>query len=150
MDLKKLTLGEQIIGGAGILLAITLLFLPWHKVDIGFGLGDVSRKAVQSPNSFYGVLALLLTIAVVAVVLVRKLTSANLPDLPVAWGQAIFIDTIVVEALLLLKLIVETDFLGFGAWVALILGGAMVYGGFLVSKEGDVASPGASGPATPF
>lgn len=151
MDLKKLTLGEQIISGAGILLVIGLLFFPWHKVELGFGFGDVTRRATQSPNGFYGVLALLVAIAVVAVVLVRKLTTANLPDLPVAWALAIFIATIVIEALLLLKLLVETDFLGWGAWVNLILGAAMIYGGFLVNQAGDTdtAAPGA-GPATPF
>jgi len=149
VDLKKLTLGEQIIGGAGIVLVITLLFLPWHNIDLGFT--DVSRKAVQSPNSFYGVLALLLTIAVVAVALVRKLTTTKLPDLPIGWNQAIFYATIAIEALLLLKLIVETDFLGFGAFLAIILGAGMVYGGFLVNKASDTgtAAPG-SGPATPF
>lgn len=139
MDLSKLTMGEKIILGAGAVLLIDLLFLPWHKVDLG--IVSVSRSAIQSPNAFWGLLALLVTIAVVAVVAVNRFTSAKLPDLPVPLGQAVFFAGIAVLALLLLKLVVETDFLGFGAYLAILLGAAMAYGGFLVRSELGTSSP---------
>ena len=147
MDLSKLTLGEKIIGGAGIVLIITLLFFPWHSVDTGFG--TFTRSATESPNGFWGILALLLTIVTVVAVLVRKLSSTKLPDLPVAWNQAIFYACIAILVLLAIKLFAETEALGFGCYLSILLAAGMTYGGFLVSKEAETAGPG-SGPATPF
>jgi hypothetical protein len=134
VDLSRLTLADKIIGATGLLLVIDLLFLPWHDVDLG-PPGSVTRSGVESPNGFWGVLALLLTIAVLAVLVVTRLTTTQVPQLPVPLERAIFIGTIAVLALLLLKLVIETDALGFGAWLAVLLGAGMVYGGFVKSQE---------------
>ncbi|MEA2717959.1 MAG: hypothetical protein QOI56_1698 [Actinomycetota bacterium] len=134
MDFNKLTQGERIVLIAGVLLIIDLLVLPWHKISLG-GLIDVNRTGVQSPNAFYGVLALLLTLVMVGVIIASKLAGAKLPDLPVTWGQVHLIAGILVFALLLLKLIVETNFLGFGAYLGLLLGAAVAFGGFSINKE---------------
>ena len=137
MDLKKLTTGDWIVGGGGILLFIGLLLFPWHNVEFTFLTESVSetRQAIDSPNAFWGWLALIVTIALVASVIVRKLTTVDLPDLPIGWGDAQFYGTIAVLVLLLIKLIAETDFLGWGAWVNLLISAGMVYGGFLLSQE---------------
>ena len=152
MDLSKLTLGDKIIGGTAIGMIITLLFFPWHNIDFGFV--SETRSGVQSPNSFWGILALLLTIAVLAVTFVRKATDTELPDAPQPWGMLTFFGTIGVAAMVLIKLISETDYLGFGAWLAILLAGGMVYGGFLGKDETDGASSpaagGDGGNATPF
>ena len=47
--------------------------------------------------------------------------------------------------LLLLKLLVETEFLGFGAWLGLLLAAGMTYGGYLklqADRAGSTGSPG--------
>lgn len=144
MDLSKLTLGEKIVGGAGIVLVLDLLLFPWHDFVL------LTRTGIQSPNSFWGILALLVTIAMVAVVILTRFTTTKLPDLPVPLGQAMFFAGCAVAGLLLLKLVVETRLLAFGAFLAVLLGGAMAYGGFLMRKEaGDapavppMGSPGA-------
>ncbi|MEO6206860.1 MAG: hypothetical protein ABIP77_02750 [Candidatus Limnocylindrales bacterium] len=129
MDLSKLTMGEKIIGGAGIVLVLDLILFPWHDFVL------LTRTGIQSPNAFWGVLALLVAIAMVAVVVVTRFTTTKVPDLPVPLGQAMFIAGIVVAALLLLKLITETRLLAFGAYLGILLGGAMAYGGFLYRKE---------------
>jgi hypothetical protein len=130
MDLDKLTLSDKIIAATGIVLIIDLLFLPWHSVDIG--IVSFTRSGVESPNAFWGVLALLLTIAVVAVTLVRALKpETKLPDLPVSWDRAIFFGTAAVLVLLFLKLVMETDSLGFGAWLGILLAAGLTYGGYL-------------------
>jgi hypothetical protein len=133
MDFNKLTQGERIVLIAGVLLIIDLLFLPWHSIDLG--VVDVNRTGVQSPNAFYGVIALILTIVMVGQIIASKLAGAKLPDLPVSWGQVHMIAGIAVFALLLLKLIVETDFLGFGAYLGLILAAAVAFGGYSINKE---------------
>ena len=142
MDLNKLTMGDKILGGAGILLFLDLLLFPWHSVDLG--IITINRQATESPNGFWGVLALLLTIVIVAAIVVRRLTAAKLPELPIGWNQALFYGAIAVLILLFIKLISETSELGFGAWLGLLLAAAMVYGGFVLSKEPDtgVAGPG--------
>lgn len=147
MDLSKLTLGEKIVGGAGIVLVLDLLLFPWHKIDLG--IVSVSRSGIESPNGFWGILAMLVAIAMVAVVVVTRLTSATMPDLPIPLGQAMFFAGIAVVVLLFIKLILETSFLGFGAYLGLLLGGTVAYGGFLMRKEaGDapavppIGSPG--------
>ncbi len=141
MDLSKLSLSDKIIGGTGIVLIIDLLFLPWHSVDLPF-IGSYTRTAVQSPDSFWGILALLLTIAVVVVVALRVFSpDTKLPELPVSWDQATFFATAAVGVLLLLKLIVNTDYLGFGAWLGILLAAGMVYGGFLKFQQDKGATP---------
>lgn len=133
VDLNKLTQGEKVVGAAGVLLLVDLLFLPWHSIDLG--ILSVTRSAVESPNGFWGILALLVTIAMVAAVVVTRCTTTRLPDLPVPLGQAVFIGGVTVAGLLALKLVVETDALGFGAWFGILLAGAMAYGGHLMRQE---------------
>ncbi len=141
MDLSKLSLSDKIIGGTGIVLIIDLLFLPWHSIDLGAFGGSITRTAVQDPNAIWGIFALLLTIAIVAVVAVRALKpETTLPDLPVTWNQAIFYAAAATAALLLLKLVIETSQLGFGAFLGIILAGGMAYGGFLKFQDDKSAT----------
>lgn len=150
MDLKKLSLGERILAAAGIALLIDLLFLPWHHIEIGIrGIATATsnRTGIESPNAFLGFLALLVTAAIVAHVVMSVYTKVTLPELPVSWGQADLIASVAVVALLALKLVLETDFLGFGAWLGVILAGVLVYGGVQRYREAQAAT-GPHGAAT--
>ena len=142
MDLNKLSMGDKIAAGCGIVLFIDLLFFPWHSVDTI--VGSITRSGIESPNGFWGLLALLVTIGVVGAIIVRKLTTAKLPDLPISWTQAIFYGAIAALALLVLKLFMETEALGFGCYLAILLAAGMTYGAFQINQEGDTAS-GSSG-----
>ena len=44
--------------------------------------------------------------------------------------------------LLLIKLVVETDFLGFGAYLGVLLAAALAFGGFMVNKEAAATGGG--------
>ncbi|MEA2826540.1 MAG: hypothetical protein QOG43_979 [Actinomycetota bacterium] len=136
MDFKKLTQGERIVVIAGLILIIDLLFLPWHKVStVVFGQTiSGTASAIESPNGFYGVMALLLTIVMVGV-LIARLAGAKLPDLPIPLGQGLMILGIAIFVLLLIKLLAETDFLGFGAYLGILLGAAVAFGGYSINKE---------------
>ena len=139
VDLNKLTPGEKVVVIAGALLVIDLLFLPWH--DFGNQFIRITRTGTQTPNSFWGVMALVVTAAMVALVVVSRFTTAKTPQLPVPTGQAMFVAGIVVAALLFLKIAVETSSLGIGAWLGLLLGGAVAYGGSLMRKESEGIPP---------
>jgi hypothetical protein len=141
MDFSRLTKGDRIVLGAGALLILDLLFFPWHNISVG-GILDVNRTGVQSPNSFYGVVALLLTVVMVAQIAVSKLTAAKLPEIPVPWSQVHLIAGAAVLVLLLLKLLVETNFLGFGAYLGVLLAAALAFGGYTISRE----APTTAGP----
>ena len=133
MDLRNLSLGERIMSLAGVLLVIDLLFLPWHRIELG--IGTVSRSGLQSPNGFLGLLAALLAAAIVVRVIVSEFTTIELPHLPVSWERADLIAAAAVAALLMLKLVLETSFLSIGAWLAIPLAAALLYGGYQRSRE---------------
>lgn len=141
MSLDRLTNGERIVLIAGAALLVDLLFFPWHKLGGVAGatleaLGaDVTRTAVQDPNAGLGWLALLAALAMVGQIVLSKLTSVELPKPPRPWGQLHFAAGAAVVALLVLKLLSETEALGFGAWLGLLLGGAVAYGGRTIRNE---------------
>lgn len=136
MDLSKLTPGEKVVGAAGVILLIDLLLLPWHDFIL------LTRTGIQSPGSFWGILAFLVAAAMVAVVVVTRFTTTTLPTLPVPLGDAVFFAGIAVAALLVIKLISETRALAFGAYLGVLLGAGMAYGGSVYRKE-------AGGPPAP-
>jgi hypothetical protein len=53
----------------------------------------------------------------------------------VSWGQIHLFAGAVVLLLLLLKLVAETSFLGFGSYLGLLLAAGLAYGGYLVNQE---------------
>lgn len=145
MDLSRLSQGERIVLIAGVLLIIDLLFLPWHSIDIGGAaeaLGvDTTQSGVQAPNGFYGVVALILTIVMVAQIVLDKLTGVALPNPPVPWAQVHLIAGVAVAVALVIKLIVETDFLGFGAYLGVLLGLTVAFGAYSISQEHGRLAP---------
>jgi hypothetical protein len=148
VDLNKLSLGDRIVAGLGIVEFLLLLIVPWHSVDI-FG-ETFTIKALEGDGdavAWPAFLALIVLIALVAVVLIRKLApQVNLPELPVAWSQAIFYAAIAVPVLLFLKLILQTDSLSFWAYILILIGAGIAYGGFLISQESETSTA----PPAPF
>ncbi|MCA1844325.1 MAG: hypothetical protein LC792_14280 [Actinobacteria bacterium] len=118
---------------AGVLLLIDLLFLPWHR--IGLGIVAVSRSGLQSPNGFLGLLAALVVVALIVRVVINEFTTIELPHLPVSWEQADLLAAAAVAALLMLKLVLVTSFLSIGAWLAIPLAAALLYGGYQRTRE---------------
>ena len=153
MDLNKLPLGAKLVAGLGILEFLLIVIVPWHSVDTGFGTYTATALEGEGDAvAFPAVIALLLLVAIVGVVLVRAFApQVKLPELPIPWNQAIFFATIAVPALLVLKLLFYFDYISFWAYVMILVGGGIAYGGFLISKEPEVeATPGYyGGPGAP-
>jgi hypothetical protein len=148
VDLNRLSLGDRIVAGLGIVEFLLLFIVPWHSVEV-FG-ETFTVKALEGDGdavawpAFFAVIVL---IALVAIVLIRKLApQVNLPELPIAWSQAIFYAAIAVPVLLFLKLILQTDALSFWAYILILIGAGIAYGGFLISKETETSTA----PPAPF
>lgn len=128
-----------IVAMSGVLLIVDLLALPWHhyfccNVDTtGLNLDlptfKLDRTAVQSPHASLGFAAVAL--AALMVVLVGITTARQLrprlENLQLILGPAVL-------GLLAAKALVA-DYLGAGAWLGLVLGAVLAYGGFRVSQE---------------
>ncbi len=134
MDLSRLSRGEKYVVVAGGLLLLSLFFFPWHKLP-GFVLllgGDPTRTALQKPNSLQGTLAFLVTVGMVAQVVLTRYTSQKvnpaLARLQPAAGLAVL-------GLLAWKLASETSYLSVGAYLGILLAGALAYGGLTMAKE---------------
>lgn len=155
MDLNKLSLGDRIAAGGALAFVLFALIFDWHRVciDTGFagevcsGLGVFSGDGEAIP--LIGFLVFLAALAVLAGTLLPKLFNVELPDLPVPLNDAIFYLGAGSAVLLLLKLILKFEYIGFGAWLMILASAAMAYGGFLVKQGGDAPSGGDSGSA-PF
>ncbi|MFN2525913.1 MAG: hypothetical protein ABR505_06575 [Actinomycetota bacterium] len=150
MDLSRLTRGEQIVGGAGILLLL-FSFLPlWAKYDVPT-LGT-ERFTPWDGNAFTLLpkLAFVLVILAIALVVIR-LTATDL-KLPVPEGQ-IYLGISALATLLLLITLLSGPRLsglsGFGfeasrgplLFIGWLLAGAMTFGGFLHMRE-EEGTPG--------
>ena len=129
MDLKELTPGEKMVVIGGAVLALDLAFFPWHDLIL------VTRTAIENPNSFWGAMALMLTVTLVVAVAVGRFGSGRRPDLPVPWPQAIFLGGCAVAALVLVKMALETRQLAFGAWLGAVLSVVVAYGGYVMRQE---------------
>ncbi|MFN2607507.1 MAG: hypothetical protein ABR511_06370 [Acidimicrobiales bacterium] len=152
-----LTAGEWIVVVSGVLVVLDLVLLPWHRVSIGLGSlpgVHVDRKAIESPDAGWAVAAMLLTIAVVAQVVLSHVAGDRLPRLPDTWGpvapgRLAMIGAVLVLALLVLKLLANTNFLGYGSWLGVILAGAAAYGGVAVERERRRPPAGPDPPRAP-
>lgn len=137
------TRGEQIVVAAGVLLIADLVALPWHHFSLDvelqqFGIEVPSftfdRRAVQNPQAFFGIAALVVTAAMVLQILAAKF-SAAVPR----WEQIHLVAGPVVLGLLVAKLIANNAFLGVGAWIGTGLAAVLAFGGFLLSQESTTA-----------
>lgn len=122
--MKKIPLADRGVAASAVLLAGTLAFLPWHYVNLGFV--SVSSTGLGSPDWFLGFLAFLVALGIAGAVVLPRVTSWKLPTLPLELPRLTVVASMVVMALLVLKLVIHAQFLGFGCWLALFLGAALV------------------------
>ncbi len=131
MDFSKLTKGDQILGGAGIVFIISS-FLTWFSLSIGGFSGSVNGWDL---DFFWGTLPALLVVAMIVWVGLRRFSSVKLPvDIPALYlvgGGLVFF-------LPFLKLLVGQSGLdrGFGLFLAVLAGAGVAFAGFLKFTEG--------------
>lgn len=159
MDLSKLSLGDKIILGSGVLLLVFYLF-PWFTFDYVYG----TYKQSGSHFFFTGTVPMLLGLVMVGWVVATKLASIELPDLPVPAGLLMLGMGGAAALLVVLRLLLGGDDAGtgaldrsFGLFLATLAALGLAGGGFLKFQEdgGELPksggnSSGGTQPPTPF
>ena len=130
-----LGIGEKIIVIAGALLLI-VGFLPWYSIDLG-PLGDFTRNGWQSPGALWSMLAILIGLAMAAVVVLKGLTEVGIPDNVggVSWPRIFLGGGVAAFLFVLIKLLNENSYMGFGFYLGIICAAALAAGGFLMFRE---------------
>ena len=105
MDFSKLSTGDKVIAGSGLLFVISM-FLPWWGLDFG-DLGSASNSGFD--YFLTGWLPLLIVIAMVAIIYVTRFTTTSLPKAPLPWSQIFLIAGGVVAVLLVLRVIIGSS-----------------------------------------
>jgi hypothetical protein len=161
--LDKLSLGDKIIAGSAIGLFI-FSFFPWFKLTVpGIsgvpGLPTVGSRSVSFSGWDVGFLwaglPVIIGLAMLAVVAVKAFSpETKLPDLPVAWGQAMLIAGGLAALLVLLKLLTGYHSVdrAFGLFLSALCAIGLAVGGFFKMQEedGSAAPSAGTAPPTPF
>jgi hypothetical protein len=147
MDFSKLKTSDWVIAGSGLVLFVAS-FLDWFTVsvedDSGLGIGgEVGGGSGWDVGFVWAGIPVLLGLAMIAVVVIRAFSpQTKLPDLPIGWGQTLFIAGVVAAAIVLLKLLIGEDADGaealgfeidraFGLFLATLAAIGLAVGGFL-------------------
>lgn len=156
MDLTKLTLGDKVLAGSGLALFI-FSFFPWFGVD-GYGGGGNAWDV----GFFTGILPTLIGMLLVAYVVLTKLVDGvQIPELPVPEGLAVLGLAGVAALLIVLRLLMGYEVLGFdldrkaGLFLSTLAALGMAGGAFLKFQEDGGELPKGGGqssgqPPTPF
>ncbi len=144
MDLSKLSTSDKVISVSGIILFIAS-FLPWFEVDIPGGdiiVGGSAEASGWDVGFIWAGLPGLLGLAAAGIILATKLGSANMPELPVSWGQVLLGAGALSAVLVVLKLLVGEDApfglevdRAWGLFLATLAALAFAGGGFLKFQE---------------
>ena len=157
MDLSKLRTPDWVIGVSGVLFIIDA-FLPWASVHFPgvvlpngstFGGVTATSDGLGSPQGIWIILAFIIAIVMVGQIVLSRLTTVSVPDLgAVSWGQVHVVGGIAILVLSVLKLVAVRHYIGFGAWIGIVLGVALTVGGAQLARMPSEPAGGV-GPVMP-
>lgn len=138
---KLLSMGEKIILIAGVVLFIDG-FLPWYSVDIG--PLSWTRNGWESPGAIWSILAILVGLAMACVVVVKNFTEAVIPENVggLSWPKILLGGGVAALVLVLIKLLNESSYLGFGFYLGIIAAAALAAAGGLMYRQEMAAAGG--------
>ncbi len=134
MDFSKLSREDLMVLGGGLLLFIGLLAFPWYSISF-LGLGSVDRTAIESPYAIWGILALIVTIVIVADLALAKFSPAT--QIPTTQYGRDFTRVGACALLLLLlfiKFIAHVGSFGWGFFIDVILALAVSAGAWWIAN----------------
>jgi hypothetical protein len=141
VDFSKLSREDWMVGGGSFLLIVDLLFLAWHSV------GPIDLKGTDAPGGIWGVLALIVTIAVlVDLSLARFSPQTQIPTTQLGRDMTRTAGAALVLLLVLIKFIDNTSFLAIGTWLGIILAIVIVVGAWMNAQGKSTAVGTGAGP----
>ena len=151
VDLDRLSTGEKIVAGSGILLFILSFIPPWWSVDVPEGFDAVGLQSSGSAWDlrFLTKLGILLAL-VAAIVVIIKAFGTNL-NLPVPAGTMYMVLAALAAVFLLLEVILgpaEGIDRGIFAFVGLALALVQTYGAWM-HRSTEPGAPPATGTPPP-
>ena len=139
-DLSRMSTATKILLGGSLLFLIDS-FLPWNQVCFaGFCASANLWNGVGFIAALLAILILVMELLAVANVEVNvgDARSRSMIEAGLAAGVLLFT---------ILKVIIDSEALSFGAWIGIILALAIAYGGYLRWTEAQVMAP-PPGPTT--
>ena len=131
---NALRIQEKSILVAGLVLLVDG-FLPWYSVDLG--LVSFTANGWEAPGAFWSILAILIGAAMAGVIIARAFTDVKLPDevAGMSWPKIHLGAGAAVLGLLLVKLLLESNYIGFGFYVGMLAALALAGSGFWLYRE---------------
>ena len=139
MDFSKLS-PNNMIAGAGGLVSLINIFLPWYGVDFGFG-ASVTANAFDA--GFLAWFPALLAVAAGVLVVLKALDVWEAKAGALTTEQLAMMLGAVATVLILLKLLTDNDFTKYGIYLGLIAAAVTAVGAFLSAKDEGVGLPSA-------
>ena len=163
MDLTKLSNGDKVVAGSGIVLLVSI-FLTWFSYDPGFG---IHYKESGTDYFFTGTFPAILGLVLIGYIFATKMSdNVKLPELPVEYPLAVLGVAGLAAILVILRLLIGGDdhgtdalnrsyglYIGTIAAIGLAAGAFLKFkeeGGELPTKKSDGGTTGEGGSATPF
>jgi hypothetical protein len=130
VDFSKLSREDWMVGGGGIALILSLFIFAWYS-----GTG-YSFAATSSPYAIWGILALIVTIAIVVDLALARFSPATvIPTTQLGRDMTRAAAAGVVGLLLIIKFLAHVG--NFGFWVVIdVLLTAIVIGGAWLNAQG--------------
>jgi hypothetical protein len=150
MRTDALSRNDWIVGGLALLLVIDLLFLPWFSYS--YFHFSVSATATDGPDGWAGILAMLLSLAVLADLLVERLSpGTTLPNFGGSRTATRFRVSVIAVAFIALKFVLNIHFslFGFGFWAAVVLSVALIYATLRLSQDREILATTTTTPTIP-
>jgi hypothetical protein len=150
MDVDRLSRGEKIVGVSAILLLIDMFIFKWFGLKSSVSVGGVSVSGSGSKNawgsfSFIDIILFITILAGLGLAYIKA--SATEVNLPIAASVVVAVLGGLSVLLILFRLISPPDFgidslpsgvdhtRKLGAFLGLILAGALTYGGWLAMQD---------------
>jgi hypothetical protein len=139
MRSDALSRDDWIVGGLALLLAIDLLFLPWFSFS--YGVISFTTTATGSLDGWTAVLAMFASIAVLADLLIERLSpQTTLPNIGGSRTATRRWLAVVAAAFVALKFVLHIHFSYFsiGFYAGVVLAAALVFATMRLSQDREI------------
>ena len=139
MDFSKLSREDWMVLGGGVVLLVSLLFFAWYSFPgvtlQNVSLGGGSAAAVSAPYAIWGILALIVTIVIVAdLALARFSPQTQIPTTQLGRDMTRAAAGGLLLLLLAIKFISHVGSFGFGFVVDVIFALTVAAGAWLIAQ----------------